>query len=184
MRIFGLQNKLGLNSRHKRRLNNFGKAIFKKTASKENLVEEYPEAELTGFTIDYHELRETVRSMWRKRLPTEHHKIIAFVIPRGEITAIDFVSLSHGNYQELLRTLDLNNNHCVFYELEDGYISSVNKDSMCSDISTTLSSDSKPVVFNEYVIMHPEYTATSSCRNSICESDGECPIKLNSILFQ
>ncbi|KAJ1945696.1 hypothetical protein GGF37_001563 [Kickxella alabastrina] len=135
-----------LNFKQKRMLGKIGGLIRRGRTYKESRVEEYPELTFTGFSIDYDELRETVRSVWRKRTPADQHKLIAFVIPRGEVTASDYYILSHGDYQNLLIQLNLKDSNCVFYELEDGYFQSLNNSSTASNSPV----DRRTVVFNEY----------------------------------
>ncbi|KAJ2744050.1 hypothetical protein GGI20_003271 [Coemansia sp. BCRC 34301] len=125
-------------------------------------------------SIDYDELRETVKSAWRKRDPLEQLRIIMFVVPKGETLPSDYASLAHNNYKELMRDVCFDTNHCVFYELEFGYSSSQSD----SDDSCSLSSDSAGdlspnAVFNEFIV-----TSSPTKPNNI-----SCPVRLNSIVF-
>ncbi|KAJ2639987.1 hypothetical protein GGF44_002617, partial [Coemansia sp. RSA 1694] len=99
--------------------------------------------------IDYDELRETVKSAWRKRDPLEQPRIIAFVVPKGESTPSDYAALTHSNYKELMGNVCFDTNQCVFYELESGYSSgqSGSEDSY----SSASEAPSLSAVFNEFI---------------------------------
>ncbi|KAJ2597241.1 hypothetical protein H4R99_004589 [Coemansia sp. RSA 1722] len=150
---------------HRRNLTKLHQVLKRGTFYHESRVEEYP--------IEYDELRESVKSLWRKQSPSEPPlKIVAFVIPRGDLAPSDYFILSHNNYQPILDNLCLYESRVVFYELEYSHTP-----------GGTLSS-----VFNEYVVMPKDISEgmiapRGSCRSSISETEVDCIIKLNSIVF-
>ncbi|KAJ2901047.1 hypothetical protein IWW38_000012 [Coemansia aciculifera] len=125
--------------------------------------------------IDYEELRETVKSAWRKRDPLEQLRIIAFVVPKDSATPSDYAALSHSNYKELMSSVCFETNQCVFYELESGYSSGQSSDCEDASSSSSLNGELSPnsAVFNEFIVTS---SPTRSC--SI-----ECPVRLNSLVF-
>ncbi|PIA12793.1 hypothetical protein COEREDRAFT_90043 [Coemansia reversa NRRL 1564] len=154
-----------LNYKQRRRLSNITKQLGASNSAQEKTAESYPEPADTKFIIDYQDLRETVKSVWRKKHSSEVIKIIAFVIPKGEQTPADYVVLPNGNYHTLLEILHPNEGQCVFYELEDTY-NSTNKNSVLSSYSTDTT------LFNEFIVVpFPS------------DNFDQCPIKLNSIVF-
>ncbi|KAJ2840761.1 hypothetical protein FBU31_000156, partial [Coemansia sp. 'formosensis'] len=100
-------------------------------------------------TIDYDELRETVKSTWRKRDPLEQLRIIGFVVPKSVGTHSDYFVLSHSNYKELMSDVCFDTNQCVFYELESGYSSGQSDSEDTSSVGN--SSSSSNAVFNEFI---------------------------------
>ncbi|KAJ2859222.1 hypothetical protein FB639_005813, partial [Coemansia asiatica] len=157
---------------HRRKLTKLHQAL-KRGASyyHESRVEEYPEPEHSGFTVEYEELRESVKSLWRKQSPLEPPlKIIAFVIPRGDLAPTDYFILPHSNYQSILNNISLDESRLVFYELEYSHMP-----------GGSLSS-----VFNEYVVMPKDVSegilaSRGSCASNISNKETDCLIKLNSI---
>ncbi|KAJ2023195.1 hypothetical protein H4218_004507 [Coemansia sp. IMI 209128] len=121
--------------------------------------------------IDYDELRETVKSAWRKRDPLEQLRIIAFVVPKDERMPSDYFALPHGNYKEAMKDVCFDTNQCVFYELESGYSSGSSDSESSTGFGSALPSSS--TVFNEFVV-------TSSPTKA---SNTSCPVHLNSIVF-
>ncbi|KAJ2756957.1 hypothetical protein GGI19_000407 [Coemansia pectinata] len=122
-------------------------------------------------TIDYDELRETVKSAWRKRDPLEQLRIIAFVVPKNTSTPSDYVALPHSNYKELMGDVCFDTNQCVFYELESGYSSGQSDSEDTYSVSSSPSSSS--AMFNEFIV-----TSSPTKANSM-----SCPVRLNSIVF-
>ncbi|KAJ2704685.1 hypothetical protein FB645_003049 [Coemansia sp. IMI 203386] len=158
---------------HKRNLTKLHQVLKRGTFYHESRVEEYPVPAHSGLTIEYDELRESVKSLWRKQSPSDPPlKIVAFVIPRGDLAPSDYFILSHNNYQPILDNLCLYESRVVFYELEYSHTP-----------GGTLSS-----VFNEYVVMPKDISEgmvapRGSCRSSISKTEADCKIKLNSIVF-
>ncbi|KAJ1894868.1 hypothetical protein GGI08_008613, partial [Coemansia sp. S2] len=100
-------------------------------------------------TIDYDEMRETVKSAWRKRDPLEQLRIIAFVVPKDKSTPSDFVAVPHSNYKELMGDVCFDTNQCVFYELESGYSSGQSDSEDSCSVGSSPSSSS--AMFNEFI---------------------------------
>ncbi|KAJ2000505.1 hypothetical protein GGI04_004125 [Coemansia thaxteri] len=128
--------------------------------------------------INYNELREIVKSTWRKRDPLEPLRIIAFVVPKGEELPSDYAVLAHSNYKDIMDGLCFEANQCVFYELESGYSSGGGSDcedacSIASSTSGCCSERSTGAMFNEFIV-------TSSPTLPTLKS---CPVRLNSIVF-
>ncbi|KAJ2491380.1 hypothetical protein IWW37_002369 [Coemansia sp. RSA 2050] len=121
--------------------------------------------------IDYDELREAVKSTWRKRDPLEQLRIIAFVVPKHERTPSNYFALSHSNYKEAMENVCFDTNQCVFYELESGFSPGTFDGKSSSSFNSTLSSSS--TMFNEFIV-------TSSPTKT---SNTSCPVHLNSIVF-
>ncbi|KAI9499848.1 hypothetical protein GGI25_003877 [Coemansia spiralis] len=163
---------------HLRRLSNIKKQILRESSSfDQKLVETYPEPTSTMYIVDYDELRETVKSIWRKRQPDDKIKIVAFVVPKGNEAAIDFAILHNSNYQQVLDTISLAENTFVFYELEDGYSAPPSSPTVQIannnlDIGTCNDMYENNAVFNEFIVSaFPE------------DPESTCAVKLNSLLF-
>ncbi|KAJ2689301.1 hypothetical protein H4R19_006504, partial [Coemansia spiralis] len=111
--------------------------------------------------IDLEDLRDIVRSLWRKRQAGERIKIVAFAIPNGEQAPSDYRVLASGSYHQLIDSFATRNTQCVFYELEDA-----------SAPPTPIDGHHpQAAVFNEYIVV-----------DSHCDSFDQCPIRLNSLL--
>ncbi|KAJ1788515.1 hypothetical protein LPJ59_005526, partial [Coemansia sp. RSA 2399] len=125
--------------------------------------------------VDYEELRETVKSIWRKRHPTEQLKIIGFILPKDDIGHTDYYVLPDSNYRALLDSALPSDCTVVFYELEGGYCAPPN-----TPVCPTFE-ESKPVsaVFNEYIVCN---TADDNILADATPDLG-WNLRLNSILF-
>ncbi|KAJ1779223.1 hypothetical protein LPJ54_001098 [Coemansia sp. RSA 1824] len=146
--------------KQRRRLSNLGKQLVSGYSFHEKVVDEYPEPAKFISRVDLHELRESVKSIWRKRLHTDQIKTIIFAIPNGQETPTDYQVLSDGNHINVIKSLSPAHSQCVFYELESGY---QKNGTSASDIT----------MFNEFIIDIPEKS----------NAFDQCPITLNSVVF-
>ncbi|KAJ1802300.1 hypothetical protein LPJ56_007235, partial [Coemansia sp. RSA 2599] len=113
--------------------------------------------------IEYEELRESVKSLWRKQSPAEPPlRIVAFVIPRGDLTPTDYYILPHSDYQSVINDISLDESRMVFYELEYSHTPG----------------GSASTVFNEYIVLPRDVSegilaSSGSCASSLSDKETE-----------